>query len=91
MTSELLFEAYGVPQVSLGTDALFSAYDALGEDVFASHHRTISILSSGQNGTYVIPLVDGSICKEFVRRFLKCLLFSEFPLASITIHHLCFA
>lgn len=70
MTHELLFEAYGVPKVSLGTDALFSMYDSLGQDAFIPQHRNLSILSSGNTCTYVIPVIDGAVCKEFVRRLL---------------------
>ncbi|CAO1613670.1 unnamed protein product [Sympodiomycopsis kandeliae] len=52
LTSELLFEAYGVPEVSYGNDSLFAAYanDVTGDAV---------IVNGGQTHTTIIPMVGG--------------------------------
>ncbi|PWN44568.1 actin-like ATPase domain-containing protein [Ceraceosorus guamensis] len=51
LTSELLFETYGVPSASYGLDSLFSAYANGLEDAL--------IVSSGHSGSHIIPLVGG--------------------------------
>ena len=52
LTSELLFEAYGVPSVSYGVDSLFAAY---ANDVGSES----LVVSSGEQHTTVIPMVGG--------------------------------
>ncbi|KAJ1021659.1 hypothetical protein NDA16_003795 [Ustilago loliicola] len=50
--NELMFEAYQVPYVNYGIDALFSAYqNHVGEDAL--------VVSSGRSSTVVIPTVAG--------------------------------
>lgn len=50
--NELMFEAYQVPYVNYGIDALFSAYqNEVGQDAL--------IVSSGRSSTYVIPTLAG--------------------------------
>lgn len=52
LTSELLFEAYGVPSVSYGVDSLFAAYaNDVGPESL--------VVSSGEQHTTVIPMVGG--------------------------------
>lgn len=52
LTSELLFEAYGVPGVTYGLDSLFSAYqnNVTGDSL---------VVSSGQSSTTLVPMVKG--------------------------------
>lgn len=52
LASELLFEAYGVPEVSYGIDSLFAAYanDVQGDAI---------VVNGGQTHTTIIPMVDG--------------------------------
>lgn len=52
LTSELLFEAYGVPEVSYGVDSLFAAY-ANGVEGDAV------VVNAGHTNTTVIPMVKG--------------------------------
>lgn len=51
MTSELLFELYGAPEVSYGIDSLFA---------FSRHHQKDGLsIHMGHNASTVIPVVDG--------------------------------
>ncbi len=54
--SELLFEAYGVPSVAYGIDALFSAYQNYSKRGVLL--RDAMVISSGQQATHLLPLVD---------------------------------
>eukprot|EP00045_Choanoeca_perplexa_P013839 m.158761 g.158761 ORF g.158761 m.158761 type:complete len:727 (-) comp16474_c0_seq1:2731-4911(-) len=56
--SELLFELYGVPQVSYGIDALFSLYH---NQPTIHKQGTSLVLSSGNHGSYVLPFVNGRL------------------------------
>jgi actin-related protein 5 len=51
VTSELLFELYGAPEVTYGIDSLFA---------FSRHkHRDGLSIHMGHNASTVIPVVDG--------------------------------
>ncbi|XP_004517677.1 actin-related protein 5 [Ceratitis capitata] len=59
--NELLFECYGIPSVCYGIDSLFSMrHNAVGSDTL--------IISFGYNTTHVIPVLDGQMRIENVRR-----------------------
>ncbi|KAH8310562.1 hypothetical protein KR044_001970 [Drosophila immigrans] len=63
--SELLFECYRVPAVSYGIDALYSWHQ------HQQQHKGVKdalILSFGYNSTHVIPVLDGRMQLEHVRR-----------------------
>ncbi|XP_016992611.2 actin-related protein 5 [Drosophila takahashii] len=63
--SELLFECYGIPAVSYGIDALYSW------EHHRQKHQKISdalIISFGYSTTHVIPLLNGKLQMEHVRR-----------------------
>ncbi|KAH8343660.1 hypothetical protein KR059_003331 [Drosophila kikkawai] len=63
--SELLFECYGIPAVSYGIDALYSW------DYYQQSRRKVSdalIISFGYSTTHVIPVLEGKIQLEHVRR-----------------------
>lgn len=52
LVSELLFEAYGVPEVAYGLDSLFAAHaNGVGPDGL--------VISSGQSTTTLVPLAGG--------------------------------
>ncbi|XP_065149196.1 actin-related protein 5 [Paramisgurnus dabryanus] len=60
MMSELLFECYGVPQVSYGVDSLFSFYNnCVTHGVDSSH--TGLVLSSGYHCSHVLPVINGRL------------------------------
>ncbi|KAG0002630.1 Nuclear actin-protein involved in chromatin remodeling, partial [Modicella reniformis] len=61
--SELLFEAYKVPSVTYGIDSLFSLY-ANGPD----RSRDGIVVSAGHQFTHVIPVSDGKVHLEHVKR-----------------------
>ncbi|KAH8265199.1 hypothetical protein KR038_000293 [Drosophila bunnanda] len=63
--NELLFECYGIPAVSYGIDALYSW------DYYQQSRRRVSdalIISFGYSTTHVIPVLEGKIQLEHVRR-----------------------
>ncbi|KAH8291906.1 hypothetical protein KR054_002043 [Drosophila jambulina] len=63
--SELLFECYGIPAVSYGIDALYSW------DYYQQSRRKVAdalIISFGYSTTHVIPVLEGKIQLEHVRR-----------------------
>lgn len=60
--SELLFECYQVPSVFYGIDSLFS-YN-FNDDI----NGTSLIISLGFYTTHIIPLIDGQVVTEKVRR-----------------------
>ena len=53
--SELLFECYGVPAVTYGVDALFSAHSNLGIE----EGTDALVVASGYQTTYVLPVLNG--------------------------------
>lgn len=60
--SELLFESYDVPAISYGVDSLFS---------FHQNHPCKSdglIISFGYHTTHVMPVLNGIVCSDKVRR-----------------------
>lgn len=61
---ELLFEAYNVPSVNFGLDALFSAYANKVRD-----HGLV--VSSGRNNTVIVPLVDARGILENSKRYVR--------------------
>ena len=61
--NELLFEAYNVPSVNYGLDALYAAYaNDIREDGL--------VISSGKNTTVVVPLVGGRGILDNSKRFV---------------------
>ncbi|KAH8295145.1 hypothetical protein KR018_007963 [Drosophila ironensis] len=63
--SELLFECYGIPAVSYGIDALYSW------EHYQQKRKQVSdalIISFGYSTTHVIPVLNGKIQLEHVRR-----------------------
>ena len=62
--NELLFECYSVPRVAYGVDALFSLASNLGE----VEGKTRLVVSLGFHTVHVIPVVDGAVSAEGVRR-----------------------
>lgn len=51
MTSEILFELYGAPEVSYGIDSLFA---------FSRHKKQDGLaINLGHNASTIIPVVDG--------------------------------
>ncbi|KFB47054.1 AGAP004488-PA-like protein [Anopheles sinensis] len=61
LMSELLFECYEIPGLCYGVDCLLSNY---------SNHRVKNglIIATGYHTTHVVPIVDGRIVVENVRR-----------------------
>ena len=57
--TELLFEGYGVPALSYGIDALFSAHHHWSRR--GAQLRDALVISSGQQTTHIIPLLDGRV------------------------------
>ena len=53
--SELLFECYGVPAVTYGVDALFSAHSNLGIE----EGTDALVVASGHQTPYVLPVLNG--------------------------------
>jgi actin-related protein 5 len=62
--SELLFEAYQVPSVTYGIDSLFSLY-ANGPE----RSRDGIVVSAGHQFSHVIPVLDGKVHLEHVKRY----------------------
>ena len=62
--NELLFECYSVPKVAYGVDALFGFAHNLG----AREWKTHLVVSLGFHTVHVIPVVDGAVSAEGVRR-----------------------
>ena len=60
--AEMLFETYGVPQLAIGSDALFAGR------AHYPHSRTCLIISSGSHATYVIPVVHGAVDEPNIKR-----------------------
>lgn len=59
--SELLFEGYGVPEVSYGVDSLFSLYkNAIGD--------TALIINLGYHTIHIIPVIEGNVIAEYAKR-----------------------
>ncbi|KAF9364568.1 Nuclear actin-protein involved in chromatin remodeling [Mortierella sp. NVP85] len=63
LMSELLFEAYQVPSVTYGIDSLFSLY-ANGPE----RSRDGIVVSAGHQFSHVIPVLDGKVHLEHVKR-----------------------
>ncbi len=66
--TELLFECYGIPSLTYGIDALFSAYHS-----YSCHGEEMTnalIVSSGHQATHILPVLDGRLdsthCKRYV-------------------------
>lgn len=60
LTSELMFECYGVPSLTYGIDALFSAHQ--------NGKRDAIVVSSGHHATHVLPVLDGAGVLEQSKR-----------------------
>lgn len=58
MMSELLFECYGVPQVSYGIDSLFSFYLNNRQRGVDTPHTGL-VISSGYHCSHVLPVING--------------------------------
>ncbi|XP_044740595.1 actin-related protein 5 [Chrysoperla carnea] len=61
LMSELLFECYNIPGVTYGIDANFSCYQNKIDD-------TCLIINCGYHTTHIVPVVDGNIIADKVRR-----------------------
>ncbi len=64
--NELLFECYGVPKVSYGVDGLFSLYR--NQPNFARNKTTSMVISLGFHTVHFLPVVDGVLDAENIRR-----------------------
>jgi actin-related protein 5 len=63
VTSELLFELYGAPEVAYGIDSLFA---------FSRHqHRDGLSVHLGHNATTIIPVVDGRGVLTRAKRYVQ--------------------
>ncbi|KAA0716172.1 Actin-related protein 5 [Triplophysa tibetana] len=60
MMSELLFECYGVPQVTYGVDSLFSFYNNNITHGLDPPHTGL-VLSSGYHCSHVLPVISGRL------------------------------
>ncbi|KAI7808445.1 actin-related protein 5 [Triplophysa rosa] len=60
MMSELLFECYGVPQVTYGVDSLFSFYNNNITHGLDPPHTGL-VLSSGYHCSHVLPVINGRL------------------------------
>ena len=64
--NELLFENYLIPKVSYGIDGLFSLYK--NQPNFAKNKTTAMVISFGFHTIHFMPVVDGKIDAENMRR-----------------------
>lgn len=64
--SELLFEAYSVPAVAYGVDALFSAYHSYAKK--GNPLCDALIVSSGHQATHILPVLDGKFDARHCKR-----------------------
>ncbi len=62
--NELLFECYSVPKVCYGTDALFSR--KANDNAISS--STNLVVSLGFHSVHVIPVIDGAVSLDGLRR-----------------------
>ncbi|KAL2101971.1 hypothetical protein ACEWY4_003732 [Coilia grayii] len=60
MMSELLFECYGVPQISYGIDSLFGFY-LNNKQRGVDRPQTGLVISSGYHCSHVLPVIDGRL------------------------------
>lgn len=58
--SELLFEAYDVPSVAYGIDALFGAHHSSLRQVGRPLHDGV-VVSCGHGTTHILPVVAGRL------------------------------
>ena len=65
--TELLFEGYSVSKISYGLDALFSAYLNISP-AFDTKKSSFLVISVGFHTVTFIPVVEGSVATEGVRR-----------------------
>ena len=70
--SELLFEAYSVPAVAYGVDALFSAYHSYAKK--GNPLCDALIVSSGHQATHILPVLDGKFDARHCKRLTICIL-----------------
>ena len=67
--NELMFECYSVPSVAYGVDALFSLYENNNiTDNKAQGLPDALVISIGFHTIHIIPIVDGELVSEGVRR-----------------------
>ena len=64
--SELLFEAYGIPAVAYGVDALFSAYHNYAKKGIPLYNALV--VSSGHQATHILPVLDGKFDARHCKR-----------------------
>ncbi|XP_048874076.1 actin-related protein 5 [Brienomyrus brachyistius] len=60
MMSELLFECYGVPEVSYGVDSLFSFYYNNNLRGLTSSNTGV-VISSGYHCSHILPVINGRL------------------------------
>ena len=63
--SELLFECYSVPEICYGVDSLFSLHENVDE---TSGTKDALIISCGFHTVHVIPVLNGEVDTEDIRR-----------------------
>lgn len=66
--NELLFECYGVPGLAYGIDSLFSWHHHKVETNTIDTFHSALIISIGYHNTHVIPVLNGKIQLDKVRR-----------------------
>ena len=78
--SELLFEAYNVPSVAYGVDALFGAHRSAVQQLGKPLEEAV-VVSCGHGTVHILPVVAGRLdaahCKRsatFVRRSYQIIL-----------------
>ena len=65
--SELLFECYSIPEICFGVDALFALHENCdGEEI--SKTTDALIISCGFHTVHVIPVLNGEVYTEGIRR-----------------------
>ena len=66
--SELLFEAYNVPAVAYGVDALFGAHQASQQQLGRPLEEAI-VVSCGHTTTHILPVVNGRLDATHSKRY----------------------
>lgn len=64
--TELLIEGYAAPKISYGLDGLFSLYK--NRPNFAKTKTTSMIMSFGFHTVHFLPVIDGKLDAENIRR-----------------------
>ena len=65
--SELLFEAYGIPSVAYGVDALFGAHHSSLKQLGRPLEEAL-VVSCGHGTTHILPVVEGRLDAAHCKR-----------------------